>query len=75
MIDTPRTRLRPWQEADREVFAVLHADAKLDRYRAAFDCRGLCRWAIESREGGFLGYAGVMPVGGMHPLGPHLNIG
>jgi RimJ/RimL family protein N-acetyltransferase len=25
ILETPRLRLRPWQEADRDVFAVLHA--------------------------------------------------
>ena len=51
------------------------SDAKLDRYAAAFDRYGLCRWPIESRDGGFLGYAGVMPSADDHPLGPHFEIG
>jgi RimJ/RimL family protein N-acetyltransferase len=91
-IDTPRLRLRCWQEADRDAFAALHADpeamvdygspigrapsdAKLDRYTAAFDRHGLCRWAVEDRGGAFLGYAGVMPVEDGHPLGRHFEIG
>ncbi len=92
VIDTPRTRLRCWQEADRETFAAMHAhpevmldqggpisrtasDAKLDRYVAAFNRYGLCRWAIEGRGGSFLGYAGVMPRSEGHALGPHFDIG
>ena len=51
------------------------SDAKLDRYAASFDRHGFCRWAVESREGSFLGYAGIMPVPEGHPLGPHFDIG
>ncbi len=29
IIDTPRLRLRNWQDADREAFAALHADAEV----------------------------------------------
>ncbi len=92
VIDTPRTRLRCWQEADRGAFAALHAhpevmhdlggpisramsDAKLDRYVAVFNSYAFCRWAVESRDGDFLGYAGVMPSPKGHPLGPHFEIG
>ncbi len=50
-------------------------DAKLDRYVAVFNELGFCRWAIETRAGDFLGYAGVMPVGQGHPLGEHHDIG
>jgi RimJ/RimL family protein N-acetyltransferase len=92
VIDTPRTRLRSWREADREPFAALHAhpevmrdlggpidraasDTKLGRYMAAFRQYGFSRWAIETRDGNFLGYAGVMPSQGDHPLGAHFQIG
>ena len=51
------------------------SDAKLDRYAAAFERTGLCRWAVEDRNGGFLGYAGIMPAATGHPLGPHFDIG
>jgi hypothetical protein len=50
-------------------------DAKLDRFVAAFAERGFCRWLMESRDGKFLGYAGVMPSGAGHPLGFHYDIG
>jgi RimJ/RimL family protein N-acetyltransferase len=51
------------------------SDAKLDRYAAAFEQFGFCRWVVESLEGDFLGYAGVMPSRPAHPLGPHADIG
>ena len=51
------------------------SDGKLARYMAAFEKCGFCRWAIESREGTFLGYAGVMPSPEGHPLGPHFDVG
>jgi RimJ/RimL family protein N-acetyltransferase len=51
------------------------SDAKLDRYAAAFARVGFCRWLVESRDGDFLGYAGVMPSPDGHPLGPHFEIG
>ncbi len=68
--------------ADPEVMADLGgpvdrpaSDAKLDRYAATFERTGLCRGAIEGRNGGFLGYAGIMPSAARHPLGPHFDIG
>jgi len=51
------------------------SDAKFDRYVAAFEQYGFTRWAVESLDGGFLGYAGVMPSPPAHPLGPHADIG
>lgn len=51
------------------------SDAKFDRYRAAFDRHGLCRWAIETHAGDFLGYAGIMAVPADHPLGAHYDVG
>jgi RimJ/RimL family protein N-acetyltransferase len=67
--------------ADAEVMRDLggpisrnESDAKLERYRAAFHCRGFGRWAIEERRGEFLGYAGVMAHDD-HALGPHCEIG
>jgi RimJ/RimL family protein N-acetyltransferase len=51
------------------------SDAKLDRYAAAFEAHGFCRWAVESCEGDLLGYAGVMPSPAGHPLGAHFEIG
>ncbi len=67
--------------ADPEVMADLggplgraESDAKLDRFTAAYERYGFCRWAVE-RDGEFLGYAGVMPSRPDHPLGPHHEIG
>jgi RimJ/RimL family protein N-acetyltransferase len=51
------------------------SDAKFDRYMAAFDRFGFCRWALEDLDGQFLGYTGVMPSRPGHPLGPHADIG
>lgn len=55
------------------------SDHKLDRYAAAFDNHGYGRWVIEGTvDGGdpsFLGYAGVMPNRGDHPLGRHDDVG
>jgi len=92
ILTTPRLRLRPWREEDRDAFVALTADpevmrdlggpldrarsdAKLDRYRAAFDRHGFCRWAVESLAEEVLGYAGIMPLGPDHPLGPGVEIG
>lgn len=53
----------------------IQSDAKFDRYVAAFDRHGFCRWALEDLDGQFLGYTGVMPSRPGHPLGPHAEIG
>ncbi len=55
------------------------SDRKLDRFAEAFDNHGYGRWVIEGTiDGGdpnFLGYAGVMPNRGDHPLGEHDDAG
>ena len=51
------------------------SDAKLDHYAGAFQQNGYCRWLVESREGEFVGYTGVMPSPSGHPLGLHVEIG
>jgi len=68
--------------ADPDVMADLggvltraQSDAKLDRYAAAIAAHGCGRWLMETRDGVFLGYAGVMPAGPDHPLGAHAEIG
>ncbi len=68
--------------ADSEVMADLGgpltrraSDAKLDRYRASFEQHGFSRFAIEEKDGAFVGYAGVMPAAYDHPLAPHNQIG
>lgn len=48
---------------------------KLDRYTAAYRQHGFCRWAIEGKDGSFLGYTGIMPSPVDHPLGSHFEIG
>jgi RimJ/RimL family protein N-acetyltransferase len=51
------------------------SDQKLDRYIAAYEQHGFGRWAVESHQGMFLGYVGVMHREGEHPLGSHDEIG
>jgi RimJ/RimL family protein N-acetyltransferase len=51
------------------------SDAKLDRYMASYWEHGFARWAIETPDGDFLGYAGVMTRGPDHPLGLHVEVG
>ncbi len=63
MVDAPRPLSR--EKSDR----------KFDRYVAAFERDGFCQWAIETRAGDFLGYAGMTWIGGDHPLGAHVGAG
>lgn len=51
------------------------SDEKFDRYKDTLEQVGYSRWAIESSDGLFLGYTGLMPVTAPHPLGPHVDIG
>ena len=51
------------------------SDAKFDRYAAAYDAVGYCRWCLESRDGDVLGCVGVMPSPPGHPLGTHAEVG
>lgn len=51
------------------------SDAKFDRYVAAFERHGFCRFALHDSQELFLGYAGLMPSPPDHPLGPHADIG
>ncbi|MEP3890204.1 MAG: GNAT family N-acetyltransferase [Hellea sp.] len=51
------------------------SDKKLNRYIKAQTEQGYSRWVIETKDGDFLGYAGLMPVPGEHLLGLHTEIG
>ena len=51
------------------------SDRKFDQYVAAFEAHDYGRWLVEDHAGVFLGYTGVMPRNGDHPLGPHNEIG
>jgi RimJ/RimL family protein N-acetyltransferase len=63
-----------WDHPDG-VLSEAESAAKLARYSAAYERLGFCRWALEDRAGGFLGYVGVMPGRPGHPLGDHLEVG
>ena len=70
--------LNATSEVTRDLGGALdraQSDAKFDRYVAAFERYGFCRWALEDSDGQFLGYTGVMPSRPGHPLGPHVDIG
>ncbi|MBW7966284.1 GNAT family N-acetyltransferase [Bradyrhizobium sp. BR 10261] len=48
---------------------------KFERYRHALQLHGVSRWAVESPEGEFLGYAGIMlQQWREHPLGTHFDV-
>jgi RimJ/RimL family protein N-acetyltransferase len=51
--------------------ARAESDAKLDRYRASWGKHGIGRWLVETRDGNFIGYAGILPAHSDHPLGEH----
>ena len=51
------------------------ADAKFDRYGMAWATHGYGRWSVSHCNKRFLGYVGVMPRRGDHPLGDHDEIG
>jgi RimJ/RimL family protein N-acetyltransferase len=51
------------------------SEAKFRRYRDAFERLGFCRWAVEDRNGGFIGYVGIMPISDAHPAAPGVEIG
>jgi RimJ/RimL family protein N-acetyltransferase len=59
----------------RGVFGRSESDDKLQRYRAAFEEHGFCRWAVDDLQGRFLGYAGVMPIPANFPVAPGYDIG
>ena len=50
--------------------------AKFERYRQAERAHGIARWAVETKQGEFIGYTGIMHrPDAEHPLGPHAEIG
>lgn len=51
------------------------SDAKFERYAAAFESHGFCRWLLETLDGEFLGYVGVMPIWPTHPVAPGVEVG
>ena len=50
--------------------------AKFERYRHAERTHGIARWAVETKQGEFIGYTGIMlRPDAEHPLGSHVEIG
>ena len=58
----------------RAPFDRTTSDLRFDRYVAALARDGFSRWVVETRQGEFLGYTGVM-FWSEHPLGPTSEIG
>jgi RimJ/RimL family protein N-acetyltransferase len=50
------------------------SDDKLDRYKVAWERHGIGRWAVETGDGNFIGYAGISAHSD-HPLGAHYEAG
>jgi RimJ/RimL family protein N-acetyltransferase len=48
--------------------SALQSSQKMDRYVDAFKRHGFCRWAVDDRNGNFIGYVGVMPIPAHFPL-------
>jgi RimJ/RimL family protein N-acetyltransferase len=51
------------------------SDRKFDRYLKTWERNRYGRWLVETLSGEFLGYCGVVPAGGDHPIGVHDEIG
>lgn len=51
------------------------SNAKFDRFASAWKQSGLSRWLIETNDGNFVGYTGVLRSDPDHPLGGHFDIG
>ena len=88
MIELQQLAERHWtgfaeMQRDPEVMADLGGPAdeqtsrqKFERYREAWECDGISRWAVVDSTGSFLGYAGIISrVDPDRPLGPHHEIG
>ncbi len=56
-------------------FDRTRSDTKFDRYVAAFEQHGVCRWTVLDLNGQFIGYTGIILQGADHPLGAHADIG
>ena len=58
------------------VFTDAESDLRFARYGGAYDRLGYCRWVMERRSDGlFIGYCGILPIFGEHPLGDGVEIG
>lgn len=54
---------------------IAESNRKLERYTETIKQNGYGRWLVETKEGEFLGYCGVMPVRHSHPMESHDEIG